>query len=89
MQTYMFSWPIFRELNGIIGLDISNYKIRLSKGISSPQILLQSFLEKCSPFYFYDTGTDILLGNKFFPLFHKVVFYTFKQQIHFKRPCGH
>ena len=71
------------------GIDISNNPIILNSGIPKPQILLGSFLVKCPPFYFYDTGLDILLGNNFLQLFHKVLFDTLQSQIHFKIPCGH
>ena len=76
------------KLNDIIELDISNNKIRSMEGISSPQILFGGFLMKCLPFYSYDTSTDILLGNNFLQLFHKVLFDTLKQKNILKTSCG-
>lgn len=71
------------------GKDISDQLIILNTGIKQPIILLGQFLIKCPPFYFYETGNDVLLGNNFLQLFHKVTFDTLLYQISFKTPCHH
>ena len=67
-----------KKLKEIVGPDISNKPIHLSEGLSSWQILLGDFLVKYPPFYFHDTGTNILLENNFLQIFHKVLFDTLK-----------
>ena len=44
---------------------------------------------KCPPFYFYETGTDIILGNNFLQLFNKIIFDTSSFQMIFETPCQH
>lgn len=78
-----------QELPIIKGRDISNNLIEINKGIAKPIILLGQYLIKCPPFYFYNTGTDVLIGNNFLQLFQKVTFDTISSQIIFKTPCHH
>jgi hypothetical protein len=78
-----------QTLSPIKGRDISNQLIEIDKGIETPIILLGQFLIKCPPFYFYTTGTDVLLGNNFLQLFTKVIFDTTLHQITFHTPCHH
>lgn len=65
-----------KTLKHIKGRDISNNIIETSQRIEKPIILLGTFLIKCPPFYFHNIGTDILLGNNFLQLFHKIKFNT-------------
>ena len=44
---------------------------------------------KCPPFYFHDTGTDILLANNFLQMYVKSIYDNLRGQITFKTPCGH
>ncbi|KAL5743979.1 hypothetical protein ACOSQ2_027095 [Xanthoceras sorbifolium] len=78
-----------QDLPIIRGRDISNQLIEIKRGIENPIILLGQYLIKCPPFYFHTTGCDILLGNNFLQLFHKITFDTLTSQILFKTPCHH
>lgn len=59
-----------QELRPHIGRGISKELVILDKGIQQPIILLGSFMIKCPPFYFHDSGTDILLGQNFIQRFN-------------------
>ena len=61
----------------------------LNKGIKTHWLLIGSYLVKGPTFYFYDAGTDVLLGQNFLERFNKVVFDIVAFQILFKTPCHH
>ena len=77
------------HLNFVFLKGVWTYEKGKECGIAKCQIVLGSFLVKCSLFYFFETGLDILSQNNFLQFFHKVLFDTLQSQIHFKTSCGH
>ncbi|KAJ0435388.1 putative nucleotidyltransferase, Ribonuclease H [Helianthus annuus] len=61
----------------------------LKRGIKNPIIIIGSYMVKCPPFYFYNSGSDVLLGNDFLERFNKITFDIVAYQIILKTPCHH
>jgi len=77
------------DLEPCNGISFSKNIVPLRRGVKNPIILLGSYLVKCPPFYFYNPGSDVLLGNNFLERFNKVTFDIIGYQIVLKTPCHH
>jgi hypothetical protein len=62
------------DLTPCNGISISRDIVPLRKGIKTPIILIGSYMVKCPPFYFYNSGSDVLLGNDLLQRFSKITF---------------
>ena len=78
-----------QDLETYRGISFSKEVLLLNKGIKIPWLLIGSYLIKGPTFYFYDSGSDVLLGQNFLERFNKVVFDIVAFQVLFKTPCHH
>ena len=77
------------DLTPCNGVSFSKTIVPLKRGIKNPIIIIGSYMVKCPPFYFYNSGSDVLLGNDFLERFNKITFDIVAYQIILKTPCHH
>lgn len=76
------------DLTPCNGVSFSRDIISLNRGIKNPILLIGTYMVKCPPFYFYNVGSDVLLGNDFLQRFNKVSFDMISHQVILKTPCN-